>query len=187
MPVSHDDFLSEITEILNRPVGPHRSTETEVADSLYAKYLFLPKSQSFLSEAPPTSGHINFDFTTPEGRQRVRDIAHDLLLKAEQIEADEAATLSEDVARLAAIITSTSDATPEEAQTQAQAMIDNGLGFKTRPGTTDRDTPAADAPAPQPAPAKPTTNPAATTTRNTQPTAVTPIDAAPAKRATGKK
>jgi hypothetical protein len=186
MPVSREGLSAQVTEILDINFDAKVTTLDEtVTGELLSRFFVIDRSNSYLREAPPSSGHVTLDFTTVVGRQNARDLAHDILLMAEQSENAVLTQEAEDTERLANILLATTDISAADAHEQAKALIDAGIEFKLpkgKPETSNDPTPPAPEPQPEPEPAwEP-----AVVTPDTEDLAETPDSPATPGKGTGK-
>lgn len=130
MPVSREGLLPVITKILDGPIDTKTtSLDAVLAENLIENFFVVDRSADFVRGSQPISGHFNFDFTTEGGRQFARDLAHDLLLAADQQEAkvieDEAANIN----KIANVLLATTELDAKTAKKQAKALFDAGISF----------------------------------------------------------
>lgn len=141
MPVSREGLLAQVTEILDINFDAKVTNLDEtVTTELLSRFFLVDRSPSFLKEAPPTSGHVTLDFTTLAGRQNARDLAHDILLMAEQAEAAVVTQEAEDTDRIAAILLTTTDISSADALEQAKALVEAGIVFTPAKGKPETNT-----------------------------------------------
>lgn len=90
----------------------------------------VERSGRYILGNAPVSGHVNLDFSSPEGRLFACNLAHDLLLAVSDAEANETAETGIKIGKLTNILLATTDIPEAEAREQAQALLDAGVVFR---------------------------------------------------------